>query len=122
MLVIGLGLVVFVFVVRVMVVMEEAAVVFVHVGPVGVTGEALLLHADGVLGLVEEGLVAGGGRGAGRRGMGVLLARDLVGGGLGGGLLGVRDGVAGRKDVSLIAVDGRVMESAPTAGPCRRRR
>lgn len=98
MLVIGLRFVVFVFVGGVvMVVMEEAAVVFVHVRAVGVTGEILLLvQADGVLGLVEDGLVTGGG-GAGGGGVGVLLAGELVGGGLGGGLLRVRDGVAVRE-------------------------
>jgi len=78
-------------------------VVFVLVGVAG--GVLLLVHADGVLGLVEDGLVgaAGGGRagvvagGAGRAGVVVLDAGDLVGGGLGGGLVGVRHHVTGRR-------------------------
>lgn len=43
----------------------------------------LLLHADGTLGLVEHGLVAGV----------ILAARSLVLEGLAGGLLAVGDGV-----------------------------
>ena len=43
-----------------------------------------LVHADGALGLVEEGLVL----------VGVLLAGGLVHGGLAGGLLAVWDHVA----------------------------
>lgn len=70
-----------------MVEVEEAGVVVVLVLMVRVVGMVLVLlfvHADGVLGLVEQGLVVLGG---------VLLTRDLVGGGLGGRLVGVRDGV-----------------------------
>jgi hypothetical protein len=76
-------------------------------GRVGMAGGTLLLvHADGVLGLVEEGLVggtggggvAGGGAGggAGRAGVVVLDAGDLVGGGLGGRLVGVGEDVTVR--------------------------
>jgi len=74
-------------------------------GRVGMAGGTLLLvHADGVLGLVEEGLVGGtggtgggaGGAGAGAGGAGVVVldAGDFVGGGLGGGLVGVGEDVA----------------------------
>ena len=74
---------------------------------VGVAGGVLLLvHADGVLGLVEDGLVGGagsgggvaGGAGAGARGAGVVVldAGDLVGGGLGGRLVGVGENVTVR--------------------------
>ena len=82
---------------------------------VGVAGGVLLLvHADGMLGLVEDGLVggAGGGRagvvaGAGRAGVVVLDAGDLVRGGLGGGLVGVREDVTvEEEEVSLGALDG----------------
>jgi hypothetical protein len=78
-------------------------------GSVGVAGGVLLLvHADGVLGLVEDGLVGGAGGGdvagasggaggagayAGRAGVVVLDAGDLVGGRLGGGLVGVGEDV-----------------------------
>ena len=79
-------------------------------GRVGMAGGTLLLvHADGVLGLVEEGLVGGtggggvagggaGGAGAGAGGAGVVVldAGDLVGGGLGGGLVGVGEDVTVR--------------------------
>jgi hypothetical protein len=82
---------------------------------VGVAGGVLLLvHADGVLGLVEEGLVrgaggggvagggaGGAGAGAGRAGVVVLDAGDLVGGGLGGGLVGVGEDVTVRVEVSV---------------------
>lgn len=80
----------------VMMVREEAMMLLVLVVVlVGVTREVLLLvRTDQVLGLVKQRLVGGaGGRGAG---VGVLLARELVGGGLGGGLLGVGDHVAVR--------------------------
>lgn len=94
----------------VMVVVEvEHAVVFlgivvVVVFGVGVAGGVLLLvHADGVLGLVEDGLVGRGGAGgsagggvARGRGVVVLDAGHLVGSGLGGGLVGVRHHVAVR--------------------------
>jgi hypothetical protein len=82
---------------------------------VGVAGGVLLLvHADGVLGLVEKGLVGGAGAGggagadgagvaggAGRAGVVVLDAGDLVGGGLGGGLVGVGEDVTVRVEVSV---------------------
>jgi hypothetical protein len=99
--------------------------IFVRVrfGSVGMAGGVLLLvHADGVLGLVEEGLVSGAGgggvadSGAGAAGAGaagasagvvVLDAGDLVGGGLGGGLVGVREDVTvEEEEVSLGALDG----------------
>ena len=76
---------------------------------VGVAGGVLLLvHADGVLGLVEEGLVGGAGAGgagvaggAGRAGVVVLDAGDPVGGGLGGGLVGVGEDVTVSVEVSV---------------------
>ena len=75
---------------------EEAVVVSVLVVLVGVTGEVLLLvRTDQVLGLVKQRLV--GGAGGSGTGVGVLLARDLVGGGLGGGLVGVGDDVTVRR-------------------------
>lgn len=46
----------------------------------------VLVHADGILGLVEQALVAG-------RLVGVLLAGDLVLEGLAGGLLAVGNGI-----------------------------
>lgn len=80
----------------VMMVREEAVVVFVLVVLVGVTREVLLLvRTDQVLGLVKQRLV--GGAGGSGTGVGVLLARDLVGGGLGGGLVGVGDDVTVRR-------------------------
>ena len=69
---------------------------------VGVAGGVLLLvHADGVLGLVEDRLVGGGAggggvAGAGRAGVVVLDAGDLVCGGLGGRLVGVGQDVTVR--------------------------
>lgn len=63
--------------------MREVVVLVLRV--VGMVFVLLLLDADRVLGLVEEGLVR----------VGILLAGDLVRGGLGGGLLGVGDGVTG---------------------------
>ena len=94
----------------VMVVREEVVVVFVLVVLVGVTREVLLLvRTDQVLGLVKQRLVGGaggsgaGGSGAGGSGasVGILLARELVGGGLGGRLVGVGDHVTVRKDGQL---------------------
>jgi hypothetical protein len=94
--------------VMVMVDVENAVVflgIFVLVGfwcLVGVAGGVLLLvHADGVLGLVEDRLVGGGAggggvAGAGRAGVVVLDAGDLVGGGLGGRLVGVGQDVTVR--------------------------
>jgi hypothetical protein len=86
----------------VMMVREEVVVVLVLVVLVGVTREVLLLFdTDQVLGLVKQRLVGGaGGSGTGGSGtgMGVLLARELVGGGLGGRLVGVGDGVTVRKE------------------------
>ena len=80
----------------VMIVREEAVVVFVLVVLVGVTREVLLLvRTDQVLGLVKQRLV--GGAGGSGTGVGVLLARDLVGGGLGGRLVGVGDDVTMRR-------------------------
>lgn len=80
----------------VMMVREEAVVVFVLVVLVGVTREVLLLvRTDQVLGLVKQRLV--GGAGGSGSGVGVLLARDLVGGGLGGGLVGVGNDVTMRR-------------------------
>lgn len=82
-----------VIVVMVMVEAEQVMVV-VLVGPgrlvrvVGMVLALLLVHADGVLGLVEQRLVGL---------VGVGLARDLVGRGLGGGLLGVGNGVTGKR-------------------------
>lgn len=55
------------------------------VGVVGVVRALLLVHADGVLGLVHHALATG---------VGVLLAGSLVLHGLSGGLLGVGDDVA----------------------------
>lgn len=79
----------------VMMVREEAVVVLVLVVLVGVTREVLLLvRTDQVLGLVKQRLV--GGAGGSGTGVGVLLARDLVGGGLGGGLVRVGDDVTVR--------------------------
>ena len=81
----------------VMIVREEAVVVFVLVVLVGVTREVLLLvRTDQVLGLVKQRLV--GGAGGSGTGVGVLLARDLVGGGLGGGLVRVGDNVTMRRE------------------------
>lgn len=91
----------------VMMVREEVVVVLVLVVLVGVTREVLLLlniNTDQVLGLVKQRLVGGAG-GVGT-GVGVLLARELVGGGLGGGLVGVGDGVTVRKEGQL-GFDGR---------------
>jgi hypothetical protein len=87
-------------VVMVMVVREEVVVILVLVVLVGVTREVLLLvRTDQVLGLVKQRLVGGaGGSGAG---VGVLLARELVGGGLGGRLVGVGDHVTVRKERSV---------------------
>lgn len=80
----------------VMVVREEVVVVFVLVVLVGVTREVLLLvRTDQVLGLVKQRLV--GGAGGSGTGVGVLLARDLVGGGLRGGLVRVGDDVTVRE-------------------------
>ena len=80
----------------VMMVREEAVVVLVLVVLVGVTREVLLLvRTDQVLGLVKQRLV--GGAGGSGTGVGVLLARDLVGGGLGGGLVRVGDDVTVRR-------------------------
>ena len=83
-------------VVMVMMVREEVVVILVLVVLVGVTREVLLLvRTDQVLGLVKQRLVGGaGGAGGGGAGVGVLLARELVGGGLGGRLVGVGDHVA----------------------------
>jgi len=89
----------------VMVVREEAVVILVLVVLVGVTREVLLLvRTDQVLGLVKQRLV--GGAGGSGTGVGVLLARDLVGGGLGGGLVRVGDHVTVRRK-SQLDVDER---------------
>jgi len=81
----------------VVMVREEAVMVFVLVVLVGVTREVLLLvRTDQVLGLVKQRLV--GGAGGSGTGVGVLLARDLVGGGLGGGLVRVGDDVTVRRE------------------------
>jgi hypothetical protein len=95
-------------VVMVMMVREEA-VVFVVLVVLGVTRVVLLLvHADGVLGLVKQRLVGGAGGGAvGGRGVGLLLARELVGGGLGSRLVGVGDHVTVRDDGQLGVRGGR---------------
>ena len=93
-------------VVMVMMVREEVVVVLVLVVLVGVTREILLLlniNTDQVLGLVKQRLVGGAG-GVGT-GVGVLLARELVGGGLGGGLVGVGDHVTVKRE-SQLDVDG----------------
>lgn len=78
--------------------MREVVVLVLRV--VGMVFVLLLLDADRVLGLVEEGLVGVGG---------VLLAGDLVRGGLRGRLLGVGDGVTGRELVGVAEgkVEGR---------------
>lgn len=88
----------------VMMVREEAVVILVLVVLVGVTREVLLLvRTDQVLGLVKQRLV--GGAGGSGTGVGVLLARELVGGGLGGGLVGVGDHVTVKRE-SQLDVDG----------------
>jgi len=93
-------------VVMVMVVREEVVVILVLVVLVGVTREVLLLvRTDQVLGLVKQRLVGGAGGGAGGAGVGVLLARELVGGGLGGRLVGVGDHVTVREE-GQFGVDG----------------
>jgi len=106
---------------------------FVLVGVAG--GVLLLVHADGVLGLVEEGLVGSGGAGAGAGGAGgvaggtrragvvVLDAGDLVGGGLGGRLVGVGHHITVRAVWSVHWSRFTEREDAGggmlTAGPCR---
>jgi len=92
----------------VVMVVREQAVMFVVLGMlVGVTREVLLLvRTDQVLGLVKQRLVGGsGGSTGGAGGVGVLLARELVGGRLGGGLVRVRNHVTARK-YSQLGVDG----------------
>ena len=77
--------------VAVMMEVQEAGVFVVlmlMVRVVGMVLALLLVHADGVLGLVEQGLVVL---------VDVLLTGDLVGGGLRGRLVGVRDSVAARR-------------------------
>jgi hypothetical protein len=94
-----------VLVVVVMMVREEA-VVFVVAGVIMVV--LLLVQADGVLGLVKQRLVGGAGVGAGGgRGVGLLLARELVGGGLSGRLVGVGDHITVRDDGQLGVEGGR---------------
>ena len=84
----------------VMMVREEAVMFLVLVVLVGVTREVLLLvRTDQVLGLVKQRLV--GGAGSSGTGVGVLLARELVGSGLGGGLVGVGEDVTVRVEVSV---------------------
>jgi hypothetical protein len=94
-------------VVMVMMVREEAVAFVVLV--FGVTRVVLLLvQADGVLGLVKQRLVGGAGVGAGGgRGVGLLLARELVGGGLSGRLVGVGDHITVRDDGQLGVKVGR---------------
>ena len=100
----------------VMMVREEAVVVLVLGVLVGVTREVLLLvRTDQVLGLVKQRLVGGtggSGTGGGVAGVGVLLARELVGGGLGGGLVRVGDRVTVRRRISLVLMNGEMMRMA----------
>jgi hypothetical protein len=88
----------------VMMVREEAVMFVVLVVLVGVSREILLLGVgtDQVLGLVKQRLVGGAGGGAGGAGgVGVLLVRNVVGDGLGGGLVGVGDHVTVRREGQL---------------------
>lgn len=63
--------------------------------------KALFVHAEGVLGLVKEGLATSA------AGVGVLLAGHLVGHLLAGGLLGVGDGVTERWMSVFVTVESR---------------
>lgn len=73
----------------------------------------MLVHADGLLGLVEHRVAV----------VGVLLAGGLVGHRLSGGLLAVRNHVAEQGKLSVACREGMYGRAAGvklTAGPCQR--